>query len=151
MAAAVGISTVFPLCRPSTFSSTPLPSSIQSLAHQDYSHLTADLHQVLPTIIKTAMCLRSSIDKFAFPCIYEAEGITTMPVCYLLSIKVNQSCRTNGDRYLVVVAPPVWSAETLSGSFPANAAHSAARLLTRPAVHVLYVLLRTCVELLLTC
>ncbi|KAF9699398.1 hypothetical protein EKO04_002670 [Ascochyta lentis] len=26
------------------------------------------------------MCLRSSIDRFAIPCIYEIEGITTMPV-----------------------------------------------------------------------
>lgn len=30
---------------------------------------------------KTAMCLRSSIDRFAIPCIYEVEGIITMPVC----------------------------------------------------------------------
>ncbi|KAH6638449.1 hypothetical protein C7974DRAFT_308474 [Boeremia exigua] len=26
------------------------------------------------------MCLPSSIDRFAIPCIYEIEGITTMPV-----------------------------------------------------------------------
>lgn len=34
---------IFPSCRQSTISSTPLPSSIQSLAHQYYSRLTADL------------------------------------------------------------------------------------------------------------
>ena len=30
--------------------------------------------------IRSAMCLRSSIDRFAIPCMYEIEGIITMPV-----------------------------------------------------------------------
>ena len=92
------------------------------------------------------MCLRSSIDRFAIPCIYEVEGITTMPVYHLPNLEVNTGQKTNSNRFPVVVAPPVWSAEILSGSSLANAAHSAARLSIRPAVDVQYVLLRTFLE-----
>lgn len=60
-----------------------------------------------------------------------------MPVRRLfLRLEINWREKTDSDRYLVVVAPPVWSAETPFGSFPANAAHSAARLSTRPALYL---------------
>jgi hypothetical protein len=135
---------------------TALSAQLHSLPASSHSLIKATLisvpiYQTFPPIIRTAMCLRSSIDRFAIPCIYEVEGITTMPVCHLLSPEINRCYRTNSNRYLVVVAPPVWSAETLFGSSPANAAHSAARLSTRLAALVQYVLLRMCIGLLLTC
>lgn len=90
--------------------------------------------------IRTAMCLRSSIDRFAFPCIYEVEGITTMPVCRSLKSGPIYVRKTDSHRYLVVVVPPVWNVETPSGSFPASAAHSVARLSIRLRILVPYVL-----------
>ncbi|KAF3001795.1 hypothetical protein E8E13_002141 [Curvularia kusanoi] len=74
------------------------------------------------------MCLRSSFDRFAIPTIYDDEGITTMPVCLLLDPIHWRVQRTDGFRFLDAVVPPAWSVGTLFGSFPANAAHSVARL-----------------------
>ena len=86
------------------------------------------------------MCLRSSIDRFAIPCIYEIEGITTMPVCCPFVVQSRSlDTRTDCDRYLVVAAPPVWSVEIQYGSSPANAAHSVAHLSIRLAILVRYV------------
>jgi hypothetical protein len=62
-----------------------LPSSVSRL-----SNSLAPLYRLLSDFAltnRTAMCLRCSIDRFAIPCIYEVEGITTMPVCYLSIIQ----------------------------------------------------------------
>lgn len=83
------------------------------------------------------MCLRSSIDRFAIPCIYEVEGITTMPVCCHFKIQPRSVVnRTDCYRYLVVAALPAWSVETPYGSFPANAAHSVVHLSIDLAIFV---------------
>lgn len=72
------------------------------------------------------MCLRSSIDRFAIPCIYEIEGITTMPVCWIQYVYIANV--TYRYRFLVAAALLASSVETPYGSSPANAAHSAVRL-----------------------
>lgn len=72
------------------------------------------------------MCLRSSIDRFAIPCIYEIEGITTMPVSRVFS-ELALIVEADWKRYLDVVALLAWSAETPYGSSLGNAAHSAVR------------------------
>lgn len=85
------------------------------------------------------MCLRSSFERFAIPCMYEIEGIITMPVSILSVTQYwsSNSC-TDWHRYLVVAAPPAWSVETLFGSFPANAARNVAHRSIRLAIHVRY-------------
>lgn len=64
---------------------------------------------------RTAMCLRSSFDKFAIPSIYDVEGITTMPVCPPQKLSHRHVQQTDGPRSLVAAVPPVWNAGTRYG------------------------------------
>lgn len=47
--------------------------------------------------------------------------------------------RSDFDRYLDAAAPPAWSVETQSGSFPANVARSAAHQSIRLSISFQYV------------
>lgn len=64
---------------------------------------------------RTAMCLRSSFDKFAIPSIYDVEGITTMPVCPPQKLSHRHVQQTDGPRFPVAAVPPVWNAGTRYG------------------------------------
>lgn len=88
--------TPFPHVYSSSISSTSLITinilSFTNYAHESRSRITLTNHtheyaycscrlssdSTLTT--RSAMCLRSSIHRFAIPCMYEIEGIITMPV-----------------------------------------------------------------------
>lgn len=88
---------------------------------QDYVSITTSQHM--------------HTDKVAVPCLFDAEGIRTMPVSLYTLVDHCSSCPgTDFTRSPDAAVLPVSNVVTLCGSFPARPVHSVVRLSIDPVL-----------------